>query len=126
VEAEGPQRFGVREPAKAGTAQAELTDLFREEFCTALGRSLRFSDEEFSDFCRDLEVYRELIARGRRSQPHTRAFSSPAGPFVDRCGFLLDSPMLDQGRQAAAKFEAELQTTASSVLRRVFSRRSDR
>jgi hypothetical protein len=126
VEAEAPLRLGVRESGKAGTEQAELIDLFREEFYTALGRSLDFSDEEFSDFCRDLEVYRGLIARARETQSRTHSFSSPAGPFVDRCGFLLDSPMLDQGRHAAAKFELELQATASSVLRKVFSRRFDR
>jgi hypothetical protein len=36
----------------------------------------------------------------------------------------LDSPMLDEGRRAAAKFESELHTTASAVIRKVFSRRT--
>jgi hypothetical protein len=126
VEAEAPQKFGIREPAKARTAQAELASLFHEEFYVALGRSLDFSDEEFSDFCRDLEVYKGLTVPARGSQSRGHAFSPPAGPFVDRCGFLLDSPMLDEGRRAAAKFELELQATASSILKKVFSRRSSR
>lgn len=126
VETEAPQKLGTRPRGKAGAAQAELVDLFRDEFYVALGRSLDFSNEEFNDFCRDLEVYRGLIARLRGSQSPTRAFSSPAGPFVDRCGFLLDSPMLDQGRHAAAKLESALQAAASSVLRKVFSHRSYR
>ena len=123
VEAEAQQRLGVRAPGKMSPAQSELVDLFHEEFFVALGRALDFSDEEFNEFCRDLEIYRSLRGHGRNSQPRTRGVSAPAGPFVDRCGFLLDSPMLDEGRRAAAKFEAELIVTASSVLRRVFSRR---
>lgn len=124
VEADALQRLGARSGEKPSTVQAQLHDLFREEFCVALGRSLDFSDEEFSEFCRDLEVYRELLKHRRASPSRANAFSSPAGPFVDRCGFLLDSPILDQGRRAAAKFESELHATASSVLRKVFSRRS--
>jgi hypothetical protein len=123
VDANAAQRLSVRSATRMSPAQSELVNLFREEFYVALGRSLDFSNEEFNDFCRDLDVYRELLHRVRGSQPRSSSFSSPSGPFVDRCGFLLDSPMLDQGRQAAAKFESELHATASSVIRKVFSRR---
>ncbi|MGC1106576.1 MAG: hypothetical protein WA876_08560 [Candidatus Acidiferrales bacterium] len=122
VDAEAPQRLGTRSPEKMNPAQFELVNLFREEFYVALGRSLDFSGDEFNDFCRDLDLYRRL--RGRGSQPRAKAFSAPAGPFVDRCGFLLDSPMLDQGRRAAAKLESELHATASSVIKKVFARRT--
>ena len=121
VEAEAPRRMGVRSAEKVSPAQSEMLSLFREEFYVALGRSLDLSDDEFNDFCRDLDVYRSLRGRAGRSQQRTSAFSAPAGPFVDRCGFLLDSPMLDQGRRAAAKFESELHTTATSVIKKVFS-----
>ncbi len=124
VEAEAPQRLGARSPEKMSPAQSELVSLFREEFYVALGRSLDFSGDEFNDFCHDLDLYRSLLGRVLSSQARTNAFSAPAGPFVDRCGFLLDSPMLDQGRRAAAKFESELHITASSVIRKVFSRRT--
>lgn len=124
VEADAQQRLGARPGEKTNSAQAQLQDLFREEFYVALGRSLDFSDEEFNEFCRDLEVYRYLLKRRRSSPSRANSFSAPSGPFVDRCGFLLDSPMLDQGRRAAAKFESELHATASAVLRKVFSRRS--
>jgi hypothetical protein len=124
VEADAQQRLGARPRQKTSLAQGQLQDLFREEFCVALGRSLDFSDEEFNEFCRDIEVYRELLKNKRSVSSSANAFSAPAGPFVDRCGFLLDSPMLDQGRRAAAKFEAELHATASAVLKKVFSRRS--
>lgn len=124
VEADAQQRLGARSGEKTNSAQAQLQDLFREEFYMALGRSLDFSDEEFNEFCRDIEVYRELLKHKRSSPSRSNALSALSGPFVDRCGFLLDSPMLDQGRRAAAKFESELHATASSVLRKVFSRRS--
>jgi hypothetical protein len=124
VEAEAPQRLGARPAGKLNAAVSELVHLFREEFYVALGRSLDFSDDEFNDFCRDLEIYRGLRTHGLGSQSRANALAAPAGPFVDRCGFLLDSPMLDQARRAAAKFEGELHATASTVLRRVFSRRA--
>lgn len=124
VEADSKQRLGARPCEKTSSAQAQLQDLFREEFYVALGRSLDFSDHEFNEFCRDIEVYRGLLTQKRGSSARANAFSAPSGPFVDRCGFLLDSPMLDQGRRAAAKFESELHVTASSVLRKVFARRS--
>lgn len=123
VDADAPQRLGVRSPGKMSPAQSELVDLFHEEFYVALGRSLDLSDEDFNDFCRDLDVYRRLLHRAPGSPTRIGASSMPAGPFVDRCGFLLDSPMLDQGRQAAARFESELRATASSIIKKVFSRR---
>lgn len=123
VDADAPQRLGVRSPGKMSPAQSELVDLFHEEFYVALGRSLDLSDEDFNDFCRDLDVYRRLLHRAPGSPTRIGASSVPAGPFVDRCGFLLDSPMLDQGRQAAARFESELRATASSIIKKVFSRR---
>lgn len=124
VEAEAPHRLGTRSPEKMSPAQSELVSLFHDEFYVALGRSLDFSGDDFNDFCRDLDLYRSLLGRTRSSQTRRNLVSAPAGPFVDRCGFLLDSPMLDEGRRAAAKFESELHTTASAVLRKVFSRRT--
>jgi hypothetical protein len=124
IDGEIPQRLGVRVPQKITPAQQELVDLFREEFYVALGRSLNWSDEEFQGFCNDLEVYRSLRAAVARSSRHRKGSSAPAGPFADRCGFLIDAPMLDQGRRAAARFEAELIATASRILRKIISQRS--
>lgn len=122
VEEEAPQRLRARSGEGGSPAEAEIVRLFRDEFYIALGRSLDFSPEELAGFSRDIEVCRGLqrSARTTKSRP---AGSAPAGPFVDRCGFLLDSPLLDQGRRAAAKFESELHATASSVMRKVCSRR---
>lgn len=123
AEEETPPRLRGRSGQKSSAAEAEIVKLFRDEFYIALGRSLDFSEEEFGGFCRDIDVYRTL-QRSARTTKSRSAGSAPAGPFVDRCGFLLDSPLLDQGRHAAARFESELHVIASSVLRKVFSRRS--
>ncbi len=122
AEEEGAERLGGRSTQKMSTAHGELIKLFRDEFYLALGRSLDFSEDQFGEFCRDIELYRTL-RQDRRAKSRSNV-SVPAGPFVDRCGFLLDSPLLDQGRRAAAKFESELHATGSSVIRKVFSRRS--
>lgn len=124
VEAEAAHRLGGRARGKSSPAEFELVKLFREQFYIALGRGLDYSDEEFDEFCRDLEVYRTLRGSAANLLPHASALSFPRGPFVDRCGFLLDSPMLDQGRRAAAQFELELMATATAVLRKVFARRA--
>lgn len=122
IEDESSQRLGGRLAKKTSTAERELTKLFRDEFYFALRRSLELSEHEFGEFCRDVQLYRSLqINAGGKSRLGP---SAPAGPFVDRCGFLLDSPLLDQGRRAAAKFESELHAAVSSVVRRVFARRS--
>lgn len=122
VEEEAPLRLRARSGEKGSPAEAEIIRLFRDEFYIALGRSLDFSPEEFAGFSRDIEVCRGLQRSTGTTKPRP-AGAAPAGPFVDRCGFLLDSPLLDQGRRAAAKFESELHATASSLIRKAFSRR---
>ncbi|HEV2289204.1 MAG TPA: hypothetical protein VGR81_09660 [Candidatus Acidoferrales bacterium] len=123
IDDEMPQRLGVRIAQKITPAQKELVNLFRDEFFVTLGRSLNWGDEEFQAFCNDLELYLSLRAAVARSSRHREASTPPAGPFADRCGFLIDAPMLDQGRRAAARFEAELIATASRVLKKIFSQR---
>lgn len=124
IESEAGRRFGSRAGRQTGAEEFDLAKLFRDEFYAALGRCLDYSNEDFAEFSRDLDVYRSLRRYARTSQPpRTRTPSSPRGPFVDRCGFLLDSPMLDQSRQAAAQFESELAALASAVLKKVLSRR---
>ncbi|HKV26982.1 MAG TPA: hypothetical protein VJN90_01750 [Candidatus Acidoferrales bacterium] len=121
VESQASKDLGIRPGQRATPAQSRLIKLFREEFYDALGRSLGGNKGDFEDFCRDLELFRKLYAEIAQVSKRSRAPAPPKGPFVDRCGLLLDAPMLDQARRAAAKFEAELAATASAVLKRVFS-----
>lgn len=123
VESRAPQCLGIRPSQRVTPAQSRLVKLFREEFYSALRRGLGGNEKEFEDFCRDIELFRKLYAEVPRVSKRSRAVATPKGPFVDRCGLLLDAPMLDQARHAAAKFEAELVATASAVVKKVFSRR---
>jgi len=107
-------------------ADAEAADGFRESFFAALAAALRWTPAELEEFRRDLALYLEISAR--QPQPmKARAAGQPAeGPFVDRCAFLLDPSWLDQARQAAAKFQAELEQAAEKILQSVFrARRKD-
>jgi hypothetical protein len=106
-------------------AHAAVLDLFREEFIVALGRALRWSEEESGEFARDYDLYEATRSRAgaERSGGGTRNISS--GPFVDRCGLLLDPSMLEQARRAAGRFQAQLQSTAERVLKKVFSAQRD-
>lgn len=124
IESEAQRRFASRAGPQTGAEQFDLAKLFRDEFYAALRRCLDYSTEDFAEFSRDLGVYRSLRSHARAStHPRARSLSAPRGPFVDRCGFLLDAPMLDQSRQAAAQFESELEALASGVLKKVLSRR---
>lgn len=123
VESQAPQGLGIRPSQRATPAQTSLLKLFREEFYSALGRRLGGSEEDFEDFRRDIELFRKLYAEVPRVSKRSRVLAAPKGPFVDRCGLLLDAPMLDQARHAAAKFESELVAMASAVVKKVFSRR---
>ena len=123
VESQAPQSLGIRLGKRVIPAQTSLVKLFREEFYAALGRRLGGSEKDFDDFRRDIELFRRLYAEVPRVSKRSRVLAAPKGPFVDRCGLLLDAPMLDQARHAAAKFEVELVALASAVVKKVFSRR---
>lgn len=101
-----------------------ILDLFREEFFTALGQALEWTQRDAEDFWRDLELYERLRAgESRRLGRSSRLV--PAGPFVDRVAFLLDPSLMEQARRVAGKFETELDAAADRVLRTVLSRRRD-
>lgn len=102
----------------------EAIELFRDEFLVALAQALRWEDEEFEAFCRDLELYKEL-GTGEPGARKSRRPAVASGPFVDRVGLLLDPSMLDKARHAAAKFQLQLHATAGAVLKKVFSRRRE-
>ena len=102
-----------------------LLDLFREEFFVALGQALEWTEESAQDFWRDLEVYEKLTPPDSRMRAPRRARGAASGPFVDRTALLLDPSLMDQARQAAAKFQSELDAAAERVLRKVFSRRRE-
>ena len=99
-----------------------VLDLFREEFFVALGQALNWAQQDADDFWRDLELYEKLQpGEHRRSARNSRAPAS--SPFADRVAFVLDPSLIDQARRDANKFQAELDTAADRVLRKVLARR---
>jgi hypothetical protein len=109
--------------ARRSAAEAAALDLFREEFFAALGQALRWTQADFEEFARDYDLY-ESAGGGRRDTARG-AKAAASGPFVDRCGLLIDPSMLEQARRAAGKFETQLRAATLQALRRVFATRRE-
>jgi len=107
------------------TADMQALNLFREQFFAALGQALRWTEEESGEFARDYDLYQAIAARSGEAASARGPKTAAAGAFVDRCGLLVDPSMLEQARRAAAKFQAQLDTAAEGVLKKVFARRRE-
>ncbi len=104
-------------------ADAEAADGFRESFFEALQGALRWTPAELEAFRQDLALYLQISAR-QLQRMETHSAGRPAeGPFVDRCAFLLDPSLLDKARQAAGRFQAELEQVVERILESIFSAR---
>jgi hypothetical protein len=127
MDVELPRLLGLRlkrrlRPAEA-KAQAELLNLFREQFLVSLGQALDWGDQDLEDFLHDLDLYERLTKPESCPAKPRRLSSSVEGPFVDRVGLMLDPAMIEKARRAAGKFQSQLEATAERILRTVFSRR---
>jgi hypothetical protein len=117
-------------PATLGSAApSPLTVQFLEEFFTTLVEAQQWSAEEVLQFRADLSLYRRLSSQyANAAQPRRFATSRKlagvvGGPFVDRCGVLLDPSMFDEARRASARFEEQLRLRAGTIVKSVFGRR---
>lgn len=90
--------------------------LFRKKFLSALVRQQRWSIGEALDFQRDLQLYEELLARGASTRRSRKPFEAANHPFVDRCGFLLDSSFMEKARLAASKALTSLEELAVQIV----------
>jgi hypothetical protein len=128
----GPRgRHALKKSAKSSDRKPAATDeidpllLFHAEFMSALSQALGWHPSELQEFRRDLRLYRQL-AVGKKPARISRQLSARVeGPFVDRCGVLLDPSMLDKARLAAARFQNQLHITTQAALRKLFSRRRE-
>lgn len=111
------------EIARQSAAEAAALNLFREEFFAALGQALRWTQSDFEEFAREYDLYEAAGAHAGDSARGARAAAS--GPFVDRCGLLIDPSMLEQARRAAGKFETQLRAATLQALKRVFAARRE-
>lgn len=101
-------------------AEAEAVAGFRQAFLTFLGGSLAWDNDEREAFRRDLGMYLRLAAREGRGMGQRRGQAPAIGAFVDRCAFLVDPSMMAQAREAAARYQAELESCADQALRAAF------
>ena len=101
-------------------AQAGAVTGFRQAFLTFLGGSLAWDGDERESFRRDLAMYVRLAER-EADRIGTRPGHVPAaGAFVDRCAFLVDPSMMAQAREAAARYQAQLEFCAEDALHAAF------
>ena len=116
-------KSNARKPA--ATDEADLQLLFHAEYLAALSQALGWHPSELQEFRRDLRLYRRLNI-GKKPVRISRQLSARVeGPFVDRCGVLLDPSMLDKSRLAAAGFQNQLHITTQVLLKKLFSRRRE-
>jgi hypothetical protein len=137
IEAELPRRLGARVLlARRGARPAvDHQHVFRVEFFEQLAHRMEWEQEDLDAFWRDLDLYARVAARPRfalqagsqkgkvrqlRHRPSARVAANSFGPFADRCAFLLDSPLLEKARRAAASFHRQVEAAARNSLRAGF------
>ena len=113
------------EIARQSAAEAAALNLFREEFFSALGQALPVGRRRSSKSSRAITIFTNRQARRAEPRAWGEGGGSPSGPFVDRCGLLLDPSMLEQARRAAGKFETQLRAATLQALKRVFAARRE-
>jgi hypothetical protein len=101
-------------------SEAEAVAGFRQAFLTFLGGSLAWDNQEREAFRRDLGMYLRLAAREGEVMGRRWSQAPAAGAFVDRCAFLIDPSMMGQAREAAARYQAELESCADEAVRAAF------
>ncbi len=115
-----PGFFGKKLPSKLKDDERESIDLFLRELVGALGRAWNWDGEDRRQFRRDLASYSDFAARKVSAADANRKrgrVTSEEPPFVGRVALLLDPSMLDQARQAARKFHAEIAPLAQKLLK---------
>ena len=118
-------KLSARDAARQVAADQAMLNLFREEFFVAIGQALRWSESEFAEFARDYDLYQAITARQRATPAPRGSKAVASGPFVDRCGLLLDPSLLEQARRAAGRFQEKLNAVTEDALKRVFSSRRE-
>jgi hypothetical protein len=129
VKPQGAKKHAKLAKKIAGPSAEERDSLraFYDEFLTALAQALEWPAPEIEEFRRDLNLYGRLMAgkppsHSRRSAGRQLA-AHVEGPFVDRCGVLLDPSMLDKARLAAARFQNQLHVATQAAMNQVFNSR---
>jgi len=120
IVAAGPPPTGKAKPRPMLRKEAVA---FRRKFLTALGRQRKWTAGDALDFQTDLQMYEDLLARNAPVRRSRKPFEAANHPFVDRCGFLLDSSFMEKARLAASRALTELETLSGAVTTNVLQGR---
>jgi hypothetical protein len=101
---------------KAKPMTRQETSAFRQKFLAGLTRHQRWNVSDTLDFQSDLKMYEDLIARAASSRRPRKAFEAANHPFVDRCGFVLDSSFLEKARLAASRTLRDLESLSAQIV----------
>ena len=101
---------------KAKPMTRQEASAFRQKFLAGLTRHQRWNVSDALDFQSDLKMYEDLIARAASSRRPRKAFEAANHPFVDRCGFVLDSSFLEKARLAASRTLKSLEGLSAQIV----------
>jgi hypothetical protein len=88
---------------------------FRQKYVAALTRQQRWNVSDALDFQSDLKMYEEILQRAGTPKRARKPFEAANHPFVDRCGFVLDSSFLEQARLAASRALTNLENVTAQI-----------
>ena len=101
---------------KAKPMARQEASAFRQKFLAGLTRHQRWNVSDALDFQSDLKMYEDLIARAAGSRRPRKPFEAANHPFVDRCGFVLDSSFLEKARLAASRTLKDLEALSAQIV----------
>jgi hypothetical protein len=108
---------GNKKPVAMKRQEAKL---FRQKYVAALTRQQKWNFSDALDFQSDLQMYEEILKRAGAPKRARKSFEAANHPFVDRCGFVLDSSFLEQARLAASRALGDLEKLTAQITEEVF------
>jgi hypothetical protein len=106
---------GPRKDRKLYPITRQEAGAFRQKFLAALTRQQHWNVGAALEFQSDLKMYEDILARAGTRRRIRKPFEAASHPFVDRCGFLLDSSFLENARLAASRALRTLETLAAQT-----------
>ena len=95
---------------------------FRQKFLAALARQQQWNAGAALEFQSDLQMYEAILSKAAQERRRRKPFEAANHPFVDRCGFLLDSSFLENARLAASRALTTLEELATRETHELFNK----
>ena len=107
--------ISISEDRKNAPMNRKDAAAFRQKYLAALTRQQHWNAGAALDFQSDLKISEDILARVGAPRRRRKPFEAANHPFVDRCGFLLDSSFLENARLAASRALGNLETLTAQV-----------